>query len=187
MRKVLITGATGFIGSHLVEQNIKENNKIKVLLRSGNPKVGYFERHGIEVIYGDRFDLLVFLQCTHPIRRKGDIDAAIVLAERYDASIYSATATDQYVIYDGYGNFYWDHKRARRQDRRPALLESGNLYVISPKMLRKYNNRMHYQSVEYIMPWWCGLEIDEEEDIETCELIMQWKQSELAWMPETRS
>jgi len=139
-----------------------------------------------EETYGEIFDLLVFLQCTHPIRRVGDIDTAIEKCLKDEmSSVWSATETDQYVIFDGYGEFYFNHDRARRQDRIPAMLESGNLYVMRPNDLRKKNNRMcGIMNRFYVMPWWCGIEIDEEEDIETCELIMRWKQSELAWMPE---
>ena len=141
----------------------------------------------MEAIYNVEYDLLVFLQCTSPIRRKGDIDNVIEKSLELKTSIYSATATWHYIIHDGYGNWYAEHERARSQDRKPALAEDGSIYVLSPNELKKHNNRMNVHSMPYIIPWWCGLEIDEEEDIETCELIMRWKQSELAWMPVEKS
>jgi len=53
MKKVLITGATGFIGSHLVERNIREGNKIKILALPGDKKALDFKSRGIDVVYGD--------------------------------------------------------------------------------------------------------------------------------------
>jgi len=57
MKKVLITGATGFIGSHLVESNIRERNRIKILALPDDPQAADFESRGIEVVYGDIRDL----------------------------------------------------------------------------------------------------------------------------------
>ena len=33
MKKILVTGASGFIGSHLVEKLLKSNNKVKALIK----------------------------------------------------------------------------------------------------------------------------------------------------------
>lgn len=53
MKKILITGATGFIGTHLVEKNLKIGNKITILARHGNPKAKKYESKGINIVYGD--------------------------------------------------------------------------------------------------------------------------------------
>ena len=53
MNKVLITGATGFIGSHLVEKNLKEGNHVRILALPDDPVAREYETRGIEVIYGD--------------------------------------------------------------------------------------------------------------------------------------
>ncbi len=53
MKKVLITGATGFIGSHLVEKNLKEGHAVRILALSGDKKASEMQSNSIEVIYGD--------------------------------------------------------------------------------------------------------------------------------------
>lgn len=53
MKKVLITGATGFIGSHLVERNLREGNQIRILALPDDPKAKEYEAQGNEVVYGD--------------------------------------------------------------------------------------------------------------------------------------
>ncbi len=53
MTTVLVTGASGFIGSHLVSRCLLEKYKVKVLVRKGNPAIDRFRKQGIEVIEGD--------------------------------------------------------------------------------------------------------------------------------------
>jgi nucleoside-diphosphate-sugar epimerase len=53
MKKVLITGATGFIGSHLVERNLKEGNQVRIFALPDDPKARELEARGVEVVYGD--------------------------------------------------------------------------------------------------------------------------------------
>jgi len=37
MKKALVTGAGGFIGSHVVEELLKENIEVRALIDRGNP------------------------------------------------------------------------------------------------------------------------------------------------------
>lgn len=53
MKMVLITGATGFIGSHLMDRNLKEGNKVRILALPHDPVAKDYEDRGVEVIYGD--------------------------------------------------------------------------------------------------------------------------------------
>ncbi|HZT29316.1 MAG TPA: NAD-dependent epimerase/dehydratase family protein [Bryobacteraceae bacterium] len=49
---VLVTGGTGFIGSHLVERLVSLGRPVRCLLRrSSSPR--YLPRSGVEVVYGD--------------------------------------------------------------------------------------------------------------------------------------
>ncbi len=56
--KVLVTGGTGFIGSHLVRSNLQAGNRVRVLVRPDSPSLNSLER--VEVAIGDiRDDLAV--------------------------------------------------------------------------------------------------------------------------------
>ncbi len=58
MRKIFITGSTGFIGSHLVEFLIKQGHHVKCLVRKhSNNK--WLKDLPVEYIYGDLFDVEV--------------------------------------------------------------------------------------------------------------------------------
>ncbi len=53
--KALITGATGFIGSHLVDRLLKGNDTVRALVR-GSSDVSYLEERGVELVSGDITD-----------------------------------------------------------------------------------------------------------------------------------
>lgn len=52
--KVLVTGATGFVGSHLVKRLIDDGHNVRALVRKGRGMKGFDSR--IELIYGDITD-----------------------------------------------------------------------------------------------------------------------------------
>ncbi len=54
--KVLVTGATGFIGSHLTERLIEDGYAVKALVRESGD-VSLLESLGVEIVYGDIRDL----------------------------------------------------------------------------------------------------------------------------------
>jgi dihydroflavonol-4-reductase len=51
----LITGATGFIGSQLVDELLKKDNKIKCFVRK-NSNLKYLKDKPVDLVYGDYFD-----------------------------------------------------------------------------------------------------------------------------------
>ena len=58
MEKILITGAGGFIGSHLTEYCAEQGFQVKAFIRyNSNNKVGWLEKsnvlNDIEVVFGD--------------------------------------------------------------------------------------------------------------------------------------
>ncbi len=53
MKKVLITGATGFIGGHLVDANLKKKNKVRAVVLPGDPDEAGLRKKGVEVVHGD--------------------------------------------------------------------------------------------------------------------------------------
>lgn len=50
---VLVTGASGFIGSHLVRRCLRENYRVRALVRKGNAAGSLLRAQGAEVIDGD--------------------------------------------------------------------------------------------------------------------------------------
>lgn len=60
MTKILITGATGFIGKHLVKKlSNHKKNKIKCLVRKDSKEkdIDFLKNCGAEIVFGDLFDL----------------------------------------------------------------------------------------------------------------------------------
>lgn len=57
IKEVLITGATGFIGSHLVERNRSAGRRVRILALPADPKAAELAARDIQVIYGDIRDL----------------------------------------------------------------------------------------------------------------------------------
>ncbi len=55
MKQVLVTGATGFVGSHLAERLAAEGDRVRVLVRS-EPAPSLLEQQGVQPISGDLRD-----------------------------------------------------------------------------------------------------------------------------------
>jgi len=53
MKKVLITGATGFIGGHLVRANLAKKNRVRALVLPGDQAAASLKERGVEIIEGD--------------------------------------------------------------------------------------------------------------------------------------
>ncbi|MDY6906550.1 MAG: SDR family oxidoreductase [Thermodesulfobacteriota bacterium] len=56
MKKALVTGAAGFIGSHVVEELLKENVDVRALVRPGED-IRNIESFDIEIVTGDILDV----------------------------------------------------------------------------------------------------------------------------------
>jgi len=122
-------------------------------------------------------DIVVLLQCTSPLRRACDLDNAIdkFLSMEWD-SLFSACHMRQFAWHPTeMMRLMYDHtdKRPMRQDRMPALVENGSFYITKTFGYTEFNNRVYGNIGYHVMPWWCGIEIDTEVDLELCELIMR--------------
>lgn len=53
MKKVLITGATGFIGSHLVNANLAKKHYVRGLVVPGDPAAAVLRDEGVDIFTGD--------------------------------------------------------------------------------------------------------------------------------------
>lgn len=52
---VLVTGATGFVGGHLVEKLVRDKEKVRCLVKKGSD-TKLLESLGVEIVYGDLLD-----------------------------------------------------------------------------------------------------------------------------------
>ena len=53
MKNVLITGATGFIGHHVVKANVARGNRVRALVLPGDAGEAGLKKQGVEVVSGD--------------------------------------------------------------------------------------------------------------------------------------
>jgi CMP-N,N'-diacetyllegionaminic acid synthase len=125
-----------------------------------------------------RPDVLVFLQCTAPVRRAEDIDAAIkALSDAEADSLLSVVRVHRWLWRFAYGTpesvNYNYRQRPRRQDRPAEFLENGSIYVLKPWVLRECSNRLGGKIALYEMGYWSQFEIDEPDDVRLCEWILR--------------
>lgn len=52
-KKVLITGATGFVGTHLVNANLAAGHHVRALVLPNDPALTQLENRKVEVVFGD--------------------------------------------------------------------------------------------------------------------------------------
>jgi nucleoside-diphosphate-sugar epimerase len=53
--KALVTGATGFIGSHLVDRLAERGDEVRALVRPSSD-ISYLKERGPELVHGDTTD-----------------------------------------------------------------------------------------------------------------------------------
>lgn len=122
-------------------------------------------------------DLVVFLQCTSPVRRPGDIDGAVrTLLDQGADSLLTASENKRFIwgIRDGQPFPYnYDYRRRKReQDLEPQFQENGSIYVFKPWVLRQQDNRLGGRMAIHEMDYWSSFQIDTPEDVELIEWIM---------------
>jgi len=124
-----------------------------------------------------RPDLVVFLQCTSPIRQSDDIDRAVnILVNENADSLLSACHSHVFLWRRNGGSVdslnYVYRERRRRQDLPDEFIENGSIYVFKPWVLEKLNNRLGGKIVLFEMDYWSSFQIDSLEEFELCEWIL---------------
>ena len=122
-------------------------------------------------------ELLVFLQCTSPIRSGVDIDKAIakLKAEKAD-SLLSVSPSHRFLWQEVEGvvqsiNYDYRH-RPRRQDMNPQYMENGSIYLFKPWLLKETGNRLGGKIALYVMSEMAAVEIDSIDDFEMINFLM---------------
>ena len=123
-------------------------------------------------------DLIVFLQCTSPIRTGTDIDNAIAkLKEENADSLLSVSPSHRFLWQkvDGIAqSINYDYRRRpRRQDMQPQYVENGSIYIFKPWVLKELNNRLGGKVAFFTMSEAARWEIDSPLDFEIAELLLK--------------
>lgn len=122
-------------------------------------------------------DLTVFLQCTSPVRRPGDIDAAVTtLLEKGADSLLSVSPSHRFLWTNDGGDAksinYDFRNRPRRQDMSPQYVENGSIYVFRTQALLDSGNRLSGKVAIYPMDEAASVDIDSMLDMQLAELIL---------------
>jgi CMP-N,N'-diacetyllegionaminic acid synthase len=125
-------------------------------------------------------DLVVAAQVTSPIRESSDISSALedVKLKGLD-SLLSVNEISDFFIWELNDeksplSVTYDYKnRKRRQLIEKRFLENGSFYIFSPKILRKYHNRLGGKIGFKTMETYKMFEIDDLPDLRLCEVIMR--------------
>lgn len=136
-------------------------------------------RHAVDEVEAreGKVDLVVFLQCTSPIRAADDIDRAIATLEAEGAdTLLSVVASHRFLWKPAAGGAeainYDPAKRPRRQDMTPQYVENGSIYLFPPEILRSLNNRLGGRIALHEMAEETAYEIDTEVDMVVIETLL---------------
>ncbi len=123
-------------------------------------------------------DIVVFLQCTSPVRDRDDIDRAIETLFRENAdSLFSATES-QWLLWRREGqdlrslNYDYRH-RTRDQDHPEEYRENGSIYVFKPWVLRQFGNRLGGKMVVCRMDYWSSFQVDSPADLALIDWVLR--------------
>jgi len=124
----------------------------------------------IENTYKEKFDNIVLLQPTSPIRRINDLDNAIkkFIKDKAD-SLFSCINNHplvwQYKNYKFSPLNYNPFKRPTRQTMLPTLIENGSIYITKKKIFKTKKNRLAGKISSYVMESYSKIELDTKNDL----------------------
>lgn len=130
----------------------------------------------------EEFDILVLLQPTSPLRDASDIDNAIELMLKNNASaVISVTNIGvkpfktYYLNKKGFLQGVHNNKspNMRRQDLPDAYLANGAIYAVYTNLFLQYNSLLPKKTIPYIMDILKSYDIDDLEDINQIETLLR--------------
>ena len=133
--------------------------------------------HSLEGIGLALPDLVVFLQCTAPVRRPQDIDSAIAsLLDKGADSLLSVSPSHRFLWTEEGGEArsinYDFQRRPRRQDMLPQFAENGSIYVFRTRALLGSGNRLSGKVALYVMDEESAVDIDSLLDMKLAEMLL---------------
>lgn len=193
---------------HTVEHALAARSVDRVVVSTDDPEIGRAARHaGAEVVErparlsgatapseaallhvldslerreGYRPELVVFLQCTAPVRRPADVDGAVARLRSEGAdSLLSVVESRSFLWRLEEGRpaplNYDPSARPRSQDRPPEFQENGSIYVTKVELLRATGNRLGGRIALYPMEPDCFVDIDGPLDLVLAEAVLRWR------------
>jgi CMP-N,N'-diacetyllegionaminic acid synthase len=132
---------------------------------------------------GERYDAILVLQPTNPLRRAEDIDGAIALLERTNAdSVISFTAVGEkhparMKMIDGSGwvedpPFSESFEGQPRQQLPPLYLREGSIYLTRHDVLMAQNSLKGARCQAWIMPPERSCNVDDQFDLRLVEFLL---------------
>ena len=123
-------------------------------------------------------EIVVFLQCTSPIRFPGDIDRALQHFRSESGDSLVSVIPWQALTWTKTGNsakaLNFDYRnRLRHQDTAPTFLENGSIFIFKPWVLIENNNRLGGKIVLFEMNPLTCFETDTIESFKICEWILK--------------
>jgi len=128
---------------------------------------------------GERFDRIVLLQPTSPLRRDGAIDGAAALLEEERADSVLGVCENHHFFWRDKAEpkALYDHlNRPRRQDIRPEdrwYRENGSIYLSTVEGFRRSGNRLSGKIAMFVMSEEEGCEIDSAVDFAVAEALFR--------------
>ncbi|MCH8996928.1 MAG: acylneuraminate cytidylyltransferase [Proteobacteria bacterium] len=123
-------------------------------------------------------DIVVFLQCTSPVRRSDDIDRAIEQYVAGDAdTMFSACRNEHFIWARRKGrleSITYDYRaRKRSQDVEDQYHENGSMFLFRPDFFRAHGNRLGGKIAVFEMDYWSSFEIDTPQHVELIDWILR--------------
>jgi len=150
--------------------------------------------HALDVLdaRNERYDTLVFLQCTSPLTSAEDIDGVATLVRNGDSdSAFAATAFHHFIwkksAATALGVNHPVVPRLRRQDREAEFLETGSVYAMKVAGFREAGHRFFGKIGLHEVPRSRSYEIDDREDFDFTEQLMLRSlrsKEHLPWLPQ---